>query len=315
MDQLSPDFIDDLRRLRVLREFRERGTVTATAAALHLTPSAVSQQLAGLARDLGFAVIEREGRRVKLTPRGSALLAHGDAVFARLEQARLELQAWDRTIQGEVTIGAFSSALISLLPRALSSMRTELPELHVSLQQLEPPALFDLLDAGKVDLAVAVSFDGSPSNGDPRYHRVELGPDVLDVAMHQDHPLATKEQIDLQALQDDQWISGTPGGCCATITSTACAAAGFTPRIAHRVDDWHAVAQLIRQGHAVGLIPRLAQESMSPDLAIRPVRGPRPQRHLFAAVREGSQQSPVTKAMLKIIRAAASGRAGAIAGP
>lgn len=82
---------------------------------------------------------------------------------------------------------------------------------------------------------------------------------------------------------------------------TACAAAGFTPRIAHRVDDWHAVAQLIRQGHAVGLIPRLAQESMSPDLAIRPIRGPRPQRHLFAAVREGSQQSPVTTALLRAL--------------
>src|SRR3954471_14104701 len=125
MDQLSPDFIDDLRRLRVLREFRERGTVTPPAASLHLSPSSVAQQLAGLARGLGFAVIEREGRRVKLTPRGSALLAHGDAVFDRLEQARLELQSWDRTIQGEVTIGAFSSALISLLPQALSSMRKE----------------------------------------------------------------------------------------------------------------------------------------------------------------------------------------------
>ncbi|TDD57713.1 LysR family transcriptional regulator [Kribbella antibiotica] len=305
MDQLRPDFIDDLRRLRVLREFRERGTVTATADALHLTPSAVSQQLAGLSRDLGFAVIEREGRRVKLTPRGTALLHHGDAVFARLEQARLEFQSWDRTIQGNVTIGAPSSALISLLPRALSTIRAELPKLNVSLRQLEPPALFDLLDAGKVDLAIAVSFDGSPSAGDARYHRVELGADVLDVALSATHPLAAEEEIELPALQHEPWISGTLGGCCATITSTACAAAGFAPRIAYQVDDWHAVAQLIRQGHAVGLLPRLVQESMSQELAIRPVKGPRPQRHLFAAVREGSQQSPLMTSLLTTIRRSA----------
>lgn len=305
MNQLSPDFIDDLRRLRVLREFRERGTVTGTAAALHLTPSAVSQQLAGLSREIGFPVIEREGRRVKLTPRGAALLKHADGVFARLEQARLDLQSWDQTIRGELTVGAFSSALAGLLPRALTSLRADLPQLELSLRQLEPPGLFDLLDAGRVDIAIAVSFEGSPAAVDARYHRVELGPDVLDVALPAAHRLAAEPRIDLRALRDDLWISGTPGGCCATITATACAAAGFTPRVAHRVDDWHAVTELVRQGHAVALLPRLAQSPATAGLAVRPVRGVEPQRHLFAAVREGGQESRLLSTVLThLVRAA-----------
>ncbi|ADB31341.1 transcriptional regulator, LysR family [Kribbella flavida DSM 17836] len=306
MEPLRPDFIDDLRRLRVLREFRERGTVTATAAALHLTPSAVSQQLAGLAHDVGFPLTRRDGRRIVLTARGQTLLAHADAVFARLEQARHDLQTFDETLRGELTIGAFSSALAGLLPGVLASLRADFPQLQVSLRQLEPPGLFDLLDTGRVDIALAVSFDGSPATRDPRYHRVELGADVLDVALPAGHPLAAEAAIDLRALDDDLWITGTPEGCCAVITSTACAAAGFAPRVAHRVDDWLAVTQLVAQGHAVALVPRLAQRDLPAGLTIRPVLGASPQRHLFAAIREGAQNSPLLATALTHLRRAAT---------
>src|SRR6187551_2077471 len=105
MQPLSVDFMDDLRRLRVLREFRERGSITATAAALHLTPSAVSQQLTRIAHDVGFEVLQRVGRRVVLTARGHALLSHADTVFAEIERARHELDSWDDSARGTITIG------------------------------------------------------------------------------------------------------------------------------------------------------------------------------------------------------------------
>src|SRR6186997_1250369 len=104
MGPLRVDFMDELRRLRVLREFRERGSVAATAEALHLTPSAVSQQLARVARDVGFDVLRPVGRRVVLTPRGQALLVHADTVFATIERARHELDSWDDSVRGTITI-------------------------------------------------------------------------------------------------------------------------------------------------------------------------------------------------------------------
>src|ERR1051325_10651775 len=119
MQPLSVDFMDDLRRLRVLRAFREHGSITATAHAMHLTPSAVSQQLAKIARDVGFEVLHHVGRRVVLTPRGEALLAHADTVFAEIERARHDLDSWDDSMRGTLTIGAFSSAIGGLLPRLL----------------------------------------------------------------------------------------------------------------------------------------------------------------------------------------------------
>ncbi|MGC4943399.1 LysR substrate-binding domain-containing protein [Kribbella sp. DT2] len=118
------------------------------------------------------------------------------------------------------------------------------------------------------------------------------------MALPADHPLARESSIDLRALDDDLWITGTSNGCCAAITSTACAAAGFTPRITHRVDDWHAVTQLVARSHAVALIPPLAQQDLPPTVVIRPTRPPHPQRHLFATVREGAQTSPLLQTTL-----------------
>jgi DNA-binding transcriptional LysR family regulator len=298
MKPLSHDFMDDLRRLRVLREFRERGTVTATAEALHLTPSAVSQQLAGLAHDLGFPITRKDGRRIVLTPRGEALLSHADAVFAQLEHARHDLQTFDETLRGTVRIGAFSTALAGLLPTALDNLTADYPDLIVSIRQSEPPELFDQLDAGRLDLAIAVAFGGSPTVGDPRYHRVELGADVLDVAVPAGHPHAADASIDLRDLATDSWVTGSPGGCCASITATACAAAGFTPDIRHHVDDWLAVTQLVAHGHGVALLPRLAQQNLPAGLIVRPVANQQPCRHLFAAVQEGAQGSPLLQAVL-----------------
>ncbi|UVS80465.1 LysR family transcriptional regulator [Actinokineospora sp. UTMC 2448] len=303
MTPLSVDFMDDLRRLRVLREFRERGSVTATAAALHLTASAVSQQLAGLSRHLGFPVTRPEGRRVVLTPRARRLLDHADAVFARIERARHDLDSWDDVTHGAVTVGAFPTAITGLLPRFLDRVRAAASALRIRLCEAEPPALFDQLDAGRITVGLAVSFAGSPATADPRYHRVDLGPDELDAALPADHPLAGEERIALTALATEPWVSGDGQGCCGAITATACAAAGFVPDIVHQTNDWQAVAQLVAHGHGVALIPRLAQRSLPDGLVVRPIADPAPRRHLFAAVPEGAQDSPVIDLVLTELRA------------
>lgn len=299
MQPLSVDFMDDLRRLRVLRAFRERGSITATAQALHLTPSAVSQQLTKIARDVGFEVLHHVGRRVTLTPRGQALLAHADIVFAEIERARHELDSWDDSTRGTITIGAFSSAIAGLVPLLLDRARNTMPKVKIMVREAEPPALFDSVDAGHIDLALAVQFTGSPAAGDPRYHRIDLGPDELDLALPPDHPLREKETLALKDVETDPWITGEKDGCCDAITVTACAADGFTPDIAHRTNDWQALAQLVAHGHGVALIPKLAQRDLPTAVTIREIAPPRPQRRIFAAVPQGAQHSPVIAATLE----------------
>ncbi|MEV1114882.1 LysR substrate-binding domain-containing protein [Actinosynnema sp. NPDC049800] len=302
--------MDDLRRLRVLREFRERGSITATAAALHLTPSAVSQQIARIARDVGFEVLQQVGRRVVLTPRGHALLSHADAIFAEIERARHELDSWDDSVRGTIKVGAFPTAITGLLPQVLDRARDELPNVKITVTEAEPPALFDELDAGRHDIALAVDFTGSPAAGDPRYHRVDLGPDELDVALPPGHPLLERKVLGLKDFRNDPWIVGDGRGCCGAITATACAAAGFTPDVAHRTNDWQALAQLVAHGHGVALIPRLAQRDLPAAVTIRRITASRPQRWIFAAVPEGAQHSPLITTALGLLTSVRGRAAG-----
>jgi DNA-binding transcriptional LysR family regulator len=303
MQPLSVDFMDDLRRLRVLRAFRDRGSITATAQAMRLTPSAVSQQLAKIARDVGFEVLEHVGRRVVLTPRGEALLTHADAIFAEIERARHELDSWNDSVRGTITIGAFSSAIGGLLPRLLDRVRDTMPEVRVMLREAEAPAVFDDLDAGRIDIALAVQFTGSPAPSDPRYHCVDLGPDVLDLALPAAHPLSGKETLALKDFKNDPWISGDSDGCCGAVTVTACAAAGFAPEVVHRTNDWQALAQLVAHGHGVALMPRLVQRDLPAAVTIRELAGDSPRRWTFAAVPMGAQHSPLITATLGLLAA------------
>src|SRR3954454_9542448 len=105
----------DLRRLRALRAVADHGTLAAAADALHLTPSAVCQQLAALEREVGQALLEPAGRTVPLTGAARVLLEHANALFAQLERLEGDLAARRDEPLGEIRVGGFPTALAGLL--------------------------------------------------------------------------------------------------------------------------------------------------------------------------------------------------------
>jgi DNA-binding transcriptional LysR family regulator len=307
MQQVSDAFTIDLRRLRVLRELSRRRTLAATAEALHLTPSAVSQQLASLAREIGAPLIERQGRGVRLTGQARVLLTHADLIAAQLERARTDLAAWSDGRRATVTVGAFSSAITGLVAPAVHRLADRHPQLRVAVVEAEPPDLFTRLDAGDIDVAVAVDFAATPPHTDRRSTRFDLGADVLDLALPAAHPLAGDPAVPLLDLATEPWIVGRPDSCCGAITRTVCAAAGFTPDIRHAVDDWQSVAALVEAGAGVALIPRLVLPLHRAGVVLRPPAGSPPIRNLFAAVRAGSETSPALTTVIDQLRASGPG--------
>src|ERR671930_2741424 len=111
----------DLRRLRLLRELNERGTIAAVAAALQFTPSAVSQQLAMLERETGVRLLERAGRGVRLTDAALVLVDHASALLERAARAEADLAAAAGTVAGRARIAAFQSAALRLGLPAMES--------------------------------------------------------------------------------------------------------------------------------------------------------------------------------------------------
>ena len=308
----SEDFTIDLRRLRLLREVERRGTVSATAAALHLTPSAVSQQLAGLARELDVPLLERQGRGVRLTGQARVLLAHADAVAAQLEKARADLARFEDGLVGEVRVGSLASAIAALVGPALRALRRQRPGLRLLVREREPLQAVAGLDTGQLDVVVTVEHRGGPAHEDARYDRVDLLRDVLDVLLPADHPLAGEGEVPLAALAREEWVAASADDACAQITTAACAAAGFSPDVRHHCTEFDAVAALVAAGAGVALVPRLAHPLRPAGLAVVPLAGQAPARSIYVATRAGRTAGAPTAAVVQELRRVAAERPDAV---
>src|SRR4051795_1813011 len=204
----------DLRRLRALRAVADHGTLAAAADALHLTPSAVSQQLSALEREVGHALLEPSGRSVRLTPAAHVLLGHADALFAQLEMLEGDLAAQDAAPRGEVRIGGFPTALAGLLAPAARPLRAAAPALGPRVGEAETHETGAWLVARDVDVILGMECRAAPRRGDARFHREELLGDVLDAVLPVDHPHASHAMIDLAHLHDARWVAPPVGWSC-----------------------------------------------------------------------------------------------------
>ncbi|GAA1549074.1 LysR family transcriptional regulator [Kribbella hippodromi] len=294
----------EVRRLRVLRALADHGTVTAAAEVLHLTPSAVSQQLAALESEVGQELLERRGRRVAITSAGRLLLAHADTILAEVERAEDAMRLHANGVNGEVRITAFATAITLLVAPALTRLRETTPGLSLVVRDAEGhQGITQLLD-GDADLAIAVEHRGSPRPDDHRLARIPLYAEPFVAVLPPAHPAAEPPgptaPIELAALAEDDWVMPSPGNPIRDVVMLACEQAGFQPRIVHQSDDFRAVAALVAAGAGVSLVPRLAVPE--PTLAlIRPLPDPAPTRRVYAAVRASRADHPLITATLGVL--------------
>ncbi|MET3983829.1 LysR family transcriptional regulator [Streptomyces sp. PvR034] len=293
----------DIKKLRILRTLAERGTVTATAEALNMTPSAVSQQLTNLAKQLGVGLLEAQGRRVRLTDAAHLVLRHTEAVFAQLERADAELAGYLAGEAGEVRVGAFSTAVPALVVPAVAALRRSHPGIEVRVREAEAAEAYELLSAGSVDLALSLAAH-APTARDPRFTRIPLFADPLDVALPADHPLAGAAGLRLVDLSGERWIFGGSGPW-SEITRAACEAAGFVPEQAHSAAGWTAILAMVEAGMGVALVPRMAVTRRGYGVAVRVLEADRPARHVIAALRRGAEAAPAVARVLTALREAA----------
>ncbi|MGW1884525.1 LysR family transcriptional regulator [Streptomyces sp. NPDC001970] len=298
----------DPRRLRILRAAADHRTVTAAAAALYLTPSAVSQQLAALEQETGHTLLIRSGRGVRLTAAGEILLAHANAVLSQLEQAEAELAAYAGGAAGEVTVAAFATGIAEVLAPAIGRLADQHPGIRVRVRDAEGDESLPMVLDGEADLALAVEYRGAPHEDDRRLARVPLYAEPFDAVLHSSHPLAGDDQVELAQLADSDWIGPYPGNPCHDVMLLACELAGFEPRLLHSSDDFRAVVALAGAGAGVALVPRSALRGMElKDTVVLPVAGPAATRRVFAAVRRGAETHPLLSPVLEALARSAAG--------
>ncbi|WP_028927445.1 LysR family transcriptional regulator [Pseudonocardia acaciae] len=293
----------DVRRLRILRELADRGSVSAVASALSFTPSAISQQLRTLQAEVGVALTEPAGRGLRLTDAGHALVAHADAVLAALASADAAVEQYRSQPRGVVRIAMFASAARLLLPGLLRRVG-ELPHVEprfsdVNMTPPEVPAL-----TADFDLVVAHRDEHAPPFASDRWDVTHLLREPLDVVLPPRHPLARRRRLRLVDLTEESWISVQEGFPVDDVLRSIALRTGTEPRVVQRINDFGVTEELVAAGLGVALLPRYSTDDRGGRrLVRRELAGVRAARHVEAVTRRGGLSRPATRAVLDALRA------------
>lgn len=284
----------DVRRLRLLRELHIRGTLAAVADHLGQSPSAVSQQITRLERDVGMPLLRKVGRGVQLTPAALRLVAHTEAVMDRLEQAEADLERSRTEAIGTVRIAVFQSAALALLPRTLLLLRDRHPGLRVTVTQREPETALHETWHRDFDLVVAEQYPAHSAPWLRGLDRVALTDDEIRLAVSATDP-RWADVSGIADVADAPWVAETPGVASRHFAEQTCRLAGFDPDVRFETADLQAQIKLVESGNAVALLPNLLWLDQEPPVRLVPLAG-RPRRAIFTSARAAAARTPAVVA-------------------
>ena len=294
----------DVRRLRLLRELKIRGTLAEVAEALQYSPSSVSQQLALLEKEAGVELLRKTGRRVQLTPQAEVLVAHTTHLLETLEQAEADLAASLTTVTGTVRIAVFQSAALALMPGTLTRMSASYPEVRVEMTQREPETALHETWARDFDLVIAEQYPGHAAPHYSELDRVALTSDAIRLAV----PPSSSERAAIRTLADTAglpWVMEPRGAASRHWAEQACRSAGFEPDVRFETADLQAQIRLIESGNAVALMPDLVWTGRGTSAQLLDLPGD-PHRTVFTSVRRSSAKRPALLAAREILAATAA---------
>lgn len=278
----------ELRRLRLLRELHERGTIAAVADALQFTPSAVSQQLAMLERETGVKLIEKAGRGVRLTDPALVLVEHAEALLERAARAEADLAAATKEVSGRGRIATFQSAAVHIAAPAIAALAETAPRLRCELIEAEPETALPELALGALDLVIGDEWPHEPWQLPPTLTREKLRDDP--VYLVGTDPTTTP------------WAASRPGLAWEEMTRRTCRERfGFEPDIRHRTENATVALALAARGLAVTMLPELALKDAPPGLPLRPLENVA--RAIYAVTRAADANRPSTRALLEAVTA------------
>jgi DNA-binding transcriptional LysR family regulator len=276
----------DVRRLRLLRELKLRGTIAAVASALSYTPSAVSQQLALLEEEARVPLLVKAGRRVQLTPEAELLVEHTVALLERLELMEAEIHSSLTEVRGTVRLAVFQSAALGIIPQALSVIAREHPQLRIEMTQREPEsALFETWTR-EFDLVIAEQYPGHAAPRHPDLDMIPLYADELSLAAPAGSGITT-----LADAAESAWVMEPRGTASRHWAEQQCRREGIEPDVRFETADLQAHIRLVESGHATAILPGLVWGSRTPTVELLPMPG-QPRRTVFTSVRESSVSRP-----------------------
>ncbi|MEU1293400.1 MULTISPECIES: LysR family transcriptional regulator [unclassified Streptomyces] len=294
----------NLERLRTLDALARHGSVSGAAEALHVTTSAVSQQLGKLEREVNQQLLAKNGRGVRLTDAGRLLAQHAARILSQIELAQSDLEAHRGQVAGELRLSAFPTAARGLFPLALSALRAEHPGLRVRSRELEPERGIAGVVRGDLDLAVVLDWYNKPMPLPDGLVKASVLDDPADVALPSGHPLAGRDEVDLGELAEDEWITWNEGEFCHEWLMLTLRSRGIEPIVGHRAAETHTQLGLVQAGLGVCIAPLLGRHPMPDGVVTVPLKQ-RVRRHVYVVWRADADRRPSIRAAVGALQDAA----------
>ena len=293
----------ETRRLEVLLELSRLGSMRSVADQLGTTTSTVSQQVARLAAEMGTALLEPDGRGVRLTPAGRRLAKHAAAIVGAVDAARLDLDP-DADPAGVLRVAGFATAIHRTLLPVITDLADSHPAVQIVVYEHEPDEALSLLATDDVDMALTYDYNLAPAAGDARLDAVplwstawSLGVPARDADRVRGNALAV-----FDAFRDADWIGNSRNRADETVVRIIASMAGFEARLTHQADSLEVVEDLILAGMGVGLLP--GDRKPSRGVALLPLGDPDVRLRAYARTRRGRAVWPPLALMLHRLTAA-----------
>lgn len=270
----------DLRRLHVLREVGRSGSLTAAAAALSFTTSAVSQQVTKLERDMGVPLLERHPRGAVLTEAGRALLRYAEDIDRTIDAARAEMGEFADLRRGQLRLGTFPTVGASLMPEVVLAFRARHPEVAVTVVSARRAGLVDRLKRRDIELTLLWDYPWQRVE-DPELSTTTLRKDPTLLLLPRSHPLAGNDVVRVEQLRDEQWVVRDEHPV-ADVLRRVCRRAGFEPDVAFAANDYQETQGMVAAGIGIALAPQLALSALRPDIVAVPLKDSPSRRILLA---------------------------------
>ena len=290
----------DAARLALLREFADRGSLTAVARETHQTVSGVSQQLRRLEAEAGLPLTEKVGRGLGLTDAGRALAQTARELAVATARAEAEWDAFRNTPAGTVTLATFPTGGQMFLPSLLERVDA-IEGLSLQCSDRDPPA--DGFAPLTSDFDVVLAYGPQLPRNTSANLVVPIMKEPVDIALASSHRLADRDQLVPGDLVGEHWIGNPWGYPFESWLDNIWPSPGTPINVVQRFADTRIIEALVAAGTGIAGLPRYTAAGSYPGrIVLKQLRGVENFRHVYILMRRDRAERLAVRGVVDLIR-------------
>lgn len=299
----------DMRRLALLVEVVEQGSITAAAELMMYTPSAVSQQLRKLEQEVGQPLLNRRSRGVVPTEAGQVLADHARKIVRQMQAAQSDLDQITGLKRGSLTVGTFPTLAGSFLPIVIRVFKKRYPAINLFVRSARFDELVADLESGVTGLCLLWDYPWNPFH-DESVRVTEVFQESTVILVARGHPLADRDEVTMEELRNESWIVRAEAHPVVEVLQRSAHDAGFEPTIGFLANDYQEAQAMVSVGMGVAMVPKTAVALQHPDVRVLRLGPQAPLRRVLLAQRQDKVYAPAEVAFHSTLLEIARERAG-----